>query len=82
VHPIDTPKSSAPTRTTKDPAARLPDHELIRLNAAAHPGRTYGEHGEAAREIAVRAYVEDLRRISLPAQATLSGELEDEDLGL
>jgi len=49
--------------TSKDTAARLPDHELIRLDAAAHPYRTYSEHVEAARDIAGRTYVEDLRRI-------------------
>jgi hypothetical protein len=26
----------------KKPAPRVPDHELIRLDAAAHPERTYG----------------------------------------
>ena len=77
---MDAPKSSAPARTTKDPAPRLPDHELIRLDAAAHPERTHSEHVEAAREIAGRTYVEDLRRISPAAQATLSRELEAEDL--
>jgi hypothetical protein len=35
----------------------------------------YSEHVEAAREIAGRTYVEDLRRISPAAQATLSQEL-------
>jgi hypothetical protein len=60
---------------------RLPDHELIRLDAA-HPERTYSEHLEAAREIAGRTYVEDLRRITPAAQATLSRELEADDLGL
>ena len=44
-------------------ARRVPDHELIRLDAAAHPERTYSEHVEVAREIAGRTYVEDLRRI-------------------
>jgi len=43
---------------------RLPDHELIRLDAAAHPERTYSEHVQAAREIAGRTYVKDLARIS------------------
>ena len=75
-------KSSAPAHPTKDPAPRLPDHELIRLDAAAHPERTPSEHEAAAREIAGRTYVEDLRRISPAAQATLSRELEAEDLGL
>jgi hypothetical protein len=32
---MNTPKSSAPARTSEDPAPRLPDHELIRLDAAA-----------------------------------------------
>ena len=50
-------KSSAPT------APKLPDHELIRRDAAAHPERSYSEHIEAARRIAGRTYVEDLRRI-------------------
>ena len=79
---MDAPKSSAPARTTKDPAPCLPDHELIRLDAAAHPERSHGEHPEAAREIAGRTYVEDLRRISPAAQATLSRELEADDLDL
>jgi hypothetical protein len=79
---VDTPKSSAPAHPTKDPAPRLPDHELIRLDAAAHPERTHSEHVEAAREIAGRTYLEDLRRISRAAQATLSRELEAEDLSL
>ena len=75
-------KSSAPAHPTKDPASRLPDHELLRLDAAAHPERTHSEHVEAAREIAGRTYVEDLRRITPSAQATLSRELEAENLGL
>ena len=70
---MDVPKSNAP---------RLPDHELIRLDAAAHPERTLSEHEAAAREIAGRTYLEDLRRITPAAQATLSRELEAEDLGL
>lgn len=48
---------------TEHSAPRTPDHELIRRDAAAHPERTYSEHVEAAREIAGRTYVEDLRRI-------------------
>ena len=77
---MDAPKSSAPARPTEDTAPRLPDHELIRLEAAAYPGRTHSEHVEAAREIAGRTYVEDLRRLSPAAHATLSRELEAEDL--
>jgi hypothetical protein len=56
---MDTSKHSAPT------APKLPDHELIRRDAAAHPERSYSEHVEAARAIAGRTYVEDLRRIQL-----------------
>ncbi len=47
----------------KDTAPRLPDHELIRRDAAAHPERTYNEHVRAARAIAGETYVEALRRI-------------------
>jgi hypothetical protein len=52
------------------------------VTAAAHPERTHAEHVEAAREIASRTYVEDLRRISPPANAALSRELEAEEMGL
>ncbi len=45
------------------PDARLPDHEKIRLDAAAHPERSYSEHVQASREIAGERYREDLRRI-------------------
>ncbi len=62
-------------------ARHLPDHELIRLDAA-HPDRLPSEHEAAARRIAGRTYVEDLRRISPAAMAALSRELEAEDLGL
>ena len=79
---MDAPKSSAPARLAEDPVPRLSDHELIRLDAAAHPERTHSEHVEAAREVAGRTYFEDLRRISPAAPATLSHELEAEDLGL
>ena len=77
---MDKKHSTAPAHPTKDPAPRLPDHELIRLDAAAHPERTPSEHEAAARTIVGRTYVEDLRRISPAAQATLSRELEAEDL--
>ena len=73
---MDASKSSAVR------ASSVPDHELIRLDAAAHPERTHSEHVEASREIAGRTYREDLRRISPAAQAALSRELEAEDLGL
>ena len=79
---MDVPKSSAPTHPTEDPAPRLPDHELIRLDAAAHPLRTHREHVEAAREIAGVTYRDDLARISPAAHAALSREIEAEDLGL
>jgi hypothetical protein len=68
--------------TRKRTATRVPDHELIRLDAAAHPGRTPAEHEAAARAIVGRTYLEDLRRISPVAQAALSHDLEAEELGL
>ena len=66
----------------KDTAPRLPDHELIRLDAAAHPERTYSEHVAAARRIAAETYRRDLSRISPAAMAALSRDLEAEELGL
>jgi hypothetical protein len=68
--------------TSKHNAPRHPDHELIRLDAAAHPDRLPSEHEAAARRIAGRTYVEDLRRISPAANLALSRDLEAEDLGL
>ena len=62
---MDTKNSTAP---------RVPDHELIRRDAAAHPERLPSEHVEAAREIAGRTYVEDLRRIQRRE--------EEEEMGL
>jgi hypothetical protein len=70
---VDIRKSSAP---------HVPDHELIRQDAAAHPERTPSEHVEAARSIAGRTYVEDLRRVSPAAQAAPSQDLEADDVGL
>ena len=67
---------------TEHSAPRLPDHELIRLDAAANPQRSYREHVEAARSIAGRTYRDDLARISPAANAALSSELEDEEMGL
>ncbi len=55
------------------PDARLPDHERIRRDAAAHPERSYREHIQAAREIAGETYREDLRRI-------LRRQLEEEEM--
>ena len=52
-HPMDKTQDTRP----------VPDHELIRRDAAAHPERSYHEHVEAAIAIAGRTYVEDLRRI-------------------
>ncbi len=52
--------------TTKDTAPRVPDHERIRLDAAAHPERSYREHIEAARAILGEQYLEDLRRVQAP----------------
>ncbi len=60
----------------------LPDHELIRLDAAAHPERSYSEHITAARRIAAETYRRDLSRISPAANVALSRELEDEERGL
>jgi hypothetical protein len=45
------------------PSSTVPDHEVIRLDAAAHPERTPSEHEAAARRIAAAGYVEDMRRI-------------------
>ncbi len=67
---------------SKRTAPRVPDHELIRRDAAAHPERLPSEHVEAAREIAGRTYRRDLSRISPAADLALSRELEAEDLGL
>ncbi len=44
-------------------APRVPDHQRIREDAATHPDRLPSEHEAAARRIAGRTYVEDLRRI-------------------
>ncbi len=59
---------------TKDTAPRLPDHELIRLDAAAHPERTYSEHVQASRAILGAEYLEDLRRIQR------RGRIEEEEI--
>jgi len=66
--------------TSKHNAPRLPDHELIRLDAAAHPERSYSEHVAASRTILGEQYREDLRRIqrSSAANAALSRDLEDD----
>lgn len=61
---------------------RVPDHEMIRRDAAAHPERTYSEHVEAARRMAAQTYRDDLARISPAAQAALSRELETEEMAL
>jgi len=53
----------------KGTAPRVADHELIRLDAAANPQRSYRQHIEAAREIAGETYREDLRRIAEREQA-------------
>ncbi len=73
---MDTSKSSAPR------PAKLPDHELIRLEAAAHPERLPSEHEDAARRIACETYRRHLSRISPAAQDALSRDLEAEELGL
>jgi len=81
------PRSPAQRECTQWTSASVPHptpplHELIRLDVAAHPERTPSEHEAAARAIAGRTYVEDLRRISPAANAALSLELEAEGLGL
>jgi hypothetical protein len=63
---MDKDKSSAP---------RLPDHEKIRLDAAANMQRSYSEHIAASRDICGETYVADLRRIQ-------RRQLEEEELGL
>ena len=68
--------------TSKHNAPSVPDHELIRRDAAATLQRSYREHIEASRDICGETYVEDLRRISPAANAALSCELGDEELGL
>ena len=60
---------------TEHSAPRTPDHELIRLDAAAHPERSYREHVEAARAIAGRTYVEDLSRIIRREGSLEEGEM-------
>ncbi len=55
--------------TSKHNVPRLPDHELIRLDAAANPQRSYREHIEASRDICGETYVEDLRRIQRSSAA-------------
>jgi hypothetical protein len=62
--------------------SRVPDHELIRLDARRNPDRLPSEHEAAARRIVGRTYVEDLRRISPAANVALSLELQDEERGL
>ncbi len=57
--------------------SEAPDHELIRLEAAAHPERSYREHVEVAIAIAGRTYAEDLRRIQRREDKRLNGILGD-----
>ncbi len=47
--------------TIKRTAPKLPDHELIRRDAAAHPERTYREHVAAAEEVAAAEYRAEIR---------------------
>jgi hypothetical protein len=55
-------------RTTL-PEGSVPTHERIRLEAAAHPERSYSEHVEASRAILGEQYLDDLRRIQAREQA-------------
>ncbi len=48
---------------SKRTAPSVPDHEKIRLDAAANPQRSYREHVAASRIILGEQYREDLRRI-------------------
>jgi len=68
--------------TSKHTAPSAPDHELIRLDAAAHPDRLPSEHEAAARRIAGETYRDDLARITRAAWAELDRELVADDLGL
>ncbi len=52
-------EESSATRTGRS----VPTHERIRLDAAAHPERSYSEHVAASRAILRAQYLEDLRRI-------------------
>jgi len=58
------------------PTAKIPDHELIRLDAAAHPERTYSEHEAAARSIAAVSYRGEIR--AMMKAGTLDEEEEEE----
>jgi len=67
---------------TEHNAPSTPVHELIRLDAAAHPDRLPSEHEAAARRIAAKIYRDDLARITRAAWAELDRELVADDLGL
>jgi hypothetical protein len=58
---------------TERTAPRLPDHELIRRDAAANPERSYSEHVAASRAILGEQYREDLRRIAVRERANRGG---------
>jgi hypothetical protein len=58
---------------SKRTAPRVPDYERIRLDAAAHPERTYSEHVAASRAILGEQYLEDLRRCQAREQANRGG---------
>jgi hypothetical protein len=49
---------------SKDTAPRPTIDERIREDAAAHPGRTYREHVEAAERIAAESYRAETRRLA------------------
>lgn len=50
--------------TRKDTAPRTTIDERIRLDAAAHPERTYRQHIEAARRIAAEEYRRETRKLA------------------
>ncbi len=64
---IAVPRSPAqqeePVDKVSVPSGTVPDHERIRLDATGHPERTPSEHEDAARRIAARSYIEDMRRV-------------------
>ncbi|CAN5583855.1 hypothetical protein BH24ACT22_BH24ACT22_21460 [soil metagenome] len=59
--PAPVHRKDATVDTIKRTAPKLPDHELIRRDAAAHPERTPSEHEAAARRIAAKSYRRDMR---------------------
>lgn len=63
------------------PYGVLADHELIRLEAAAHPECTPSEPEKAARRIAAKSYREDLARITQAAWDAHDGQTDAQARG-